>query len=242
MSDSTVRVGLIYPELLGTYGDRGNAVVLVDRLRWRGHDAELVEVHVHEPVPEGLDLYVLGGGEDAAQLVALDELRPQVARLRAAVDRGAPLFAVCAGFQLLGSTIALVGRQDPVDGLGLYDGHTAPTGSRWVGEAVLDVSLGSPGAGVGPVCGFENHGASTSLGAGERPFGTVRIPAGESRTDGVVAGSLVGTYLHGPVLVRNPALADHLLSMVVGDLGPVERDLAAELHRARLAALQTPPA
>ena len=248
MSDSTVRVGLIYPELLGTYGDRGNAVVLVDRLRWRGHDAELVEVHVHEPVPEGLDLYVLGGGEDAAQLVALDELRPQAAHLRAAVDRGTPLFAVCAGFQLLGSTIALVGRKDPVDGLGLYDGHTAPTGSRWVGEAVLDVSLGatappsdSPGPGVGPVCGFENHGASTTLGLAEQPFGTVRIPAGEARTDGVVSGSLVGTYLHGPVLVRNPALADHLLSLVVGHLEPLETDLAAELHRARLAALQSTP-
>ena len=246
MSESTIRVGLIYPELLGTYGDRGNAVVLVDRLRWRGHDAELVEVHVHEPVPEALDLYVLGGGEDAAQLVALDELRPQTKHLRAAVDRGTPLFAVCAGYQLLGSTISLVGRKDPVDGLGLYDGHTAPTGSRWVGEAVLDVTLGdaapgAPGHGVGPVCGFENHGASTTLGATGQPFGTVRIPAGDVRTDGVVAGSLVGTYLHGPVLVRNPALADHLLSMVVGELEPLETDLAAELHRARLAALQSSP-
>lgn len=228
---STVSVGLVYPELLGTYGDRGNAVVLVDRLRWRGIPAELVEVHVREPLPEQLDLYVLGGGEDAAQLVALDELRPQAGHLRAALDRGAPVFSVCAGFQLLGSSISLVGRTEPVDGLGLYEGHTAPTGSRWVGEAVVATDL----PGVGEVCGFENHGASTRLGAGEQPFGPVVLPAGEPRSDGVHRGRLIGTYLHGPVLVRNPALADHLLSLVVGDLGPVEDDLAVRLHDTRMA-------
>jgi CobQ-like glutamine amidotransferase family enzyme len=233
VNESTVRVGLVYPELLGTYGDRGNAVVLVDRLRWRGLDAELVEVAVRSPLPEQVDVYVIGGGEDAAQLAALDELRPQVDHLRTAVDRGVPILAVCAGFQLLGATISLAGRRDPVEGLGLYDGHTAPTGSRWVGEALLDVALD----GVGPVGGFENHGASTTLGPAEQPFGRIRHPSGEDRTDGVVHGSLVGTYLHGPVLARNPLLADHLLARVVGDLDPIDDDLAAELHRARLDAL-----
>ncbi|MBU6216183.1 MAG: glutamine amidotransferase [Acidobacteria bacterium] len=233
MSGSTVRVGLVYPELLGTYGDRGNAVVLVDRLRWRGLDAELVEVAVRTPLPEQVDMLVIGGGEDAAQLAALDELRPQVERLRHAVEREMPILAVCAGFQLLGSTISLAGRRDPVEGLGLYEGHTAPTGSRWVGEALLDVGL----EGVGPVSGFENHGASTTLGPGEQPLGRIRRPAGEDRTDGVVHGSLVGTYLHGPVLARNPALADHLLARVVGELGPIDDDLAAHLHRARLDSL-----
>ncbi len=234
MSASTVRIGLVYPELLGTYGDRGNAVVLVDRLRWRGIDAELVEVAVRTPLPGDLDVYVIGGGEDAAQLAALDELRPQVDRLQAALERDVPVFAVCAGFQLLGSTISLAGRRDPVDGLGLYHGHTAPTGSRWVGEALLEVDL----EGVGPVGGFENHGASTTLGPDERPFGRIRHPVGDDRTDGVVRGSLVGTYLHGPVLARNPGLADHVLRRVVGDLGPIDDDLAAELHRVRLDALR----
>jgi CobQ-like glutamine amidotransferase family enzyme len=233
VSESSVRVGLVYPELLGTYGDRGNAVVLVDRLRWRGLDAELVEIAVRTPLPEQVDIYVIGGGEDAAQLAALDELRPQVDRLRDAVDHGTPILAVCAGFQLLGSTISLAGRRDPVEGLALYDGHTAPTGSRWVGEALLDVALD----GVGAVGGFENHGASTTLGPGETPFGRIRHPSGEHRTDGVVHGSLVGTYLHGPVLARNPLLADHLLARVAGDLDPIDDDLAAELHRARLGAL-----
>lgn len=233
MSESSVRVGLVYPELLGTYGDRGNAVVLVDRLRWRGLDAELVEIAVRTPLPEQVDIYVIGGGEDAAQLAALDELRPQVDRLRDAVDHGTPILAVCAGFQLLGSTISLAGRRDPVEGLALYDGHTAPTGSRWVGEALLDVALD----GVGAVGGFENHGASTTLEPGETPFGRIRHPSGEHRTDGVVHGSLVGTYLHGPVLARNPLLADHLLARVAGDLDPIDDDLAAELHRARLDAL-----
>lgn len=232
--DSEVTVGLIYPELLGTYGDRGNAVVLVDRLRWRDVPARLVEVGVGEPVPASLDLYVLGGGEDAAQLVALDQLRPQAGVLRAAVDRGTPLFAVCAGYQLLGNSISLPGRREPIEGLGLYDGDTRPTNSRWVGEAVVASDL----PGVGPVCGFENHGSSTLLGADEQPLGPVVLPSGEPRTDGVHRAALYGTYLHGPVLVRNPALADHLLSVVVGDLPPLGDDLAGELHDARMAVAQ----
>jgi CobQ-like glutamine amidotransferase family enzyme len=232
--DSEVAVGLIYPELLGTYGDRGNAMVLVDRLRWRGIPARLVEVGVDCPMPEALDLYVLGGGEDAAQLVALDHLRGHAPVLAAAVDRGTPVFAVCAGYQLLGTTISLPGRREPIEGLGLYEGHTRPTETRWVGEAVVACDL----PGVGSVCGFENHGSSTTLGAGEMPLGAVIRPPGPHRTDGVRHGSLVGTYLHGPVLVRNPALADALLHSVVGDLPELPDDLAVELHAARLAAVE----
>jgi hypothetical protein len=236
MRDSEVTVGLIYPELLGTYGDRGNAMVLVDRLAWRDVPARLVEVGVGEPVPS-LDLYVLGGGEDAAQLVALDQLRPQAPVLRAAVDRGVPLFAVCAGYQLLGTSISLPGRREPIEGLGLYDGETRPTDTRWVGEAVVASDL----PGVGAVCGFENHGSSTTLGPEERSLGPVVLPTGEPRSDGVHHGSLVGTYLHGPVLVRNPALADHLLRSVVGELADLPDDLAGDLHDARMAVAQRGP-
>ena len=91
-SESAVRVGLVYPELLGTYGDRGNAVVLVQRLRWRGHAAELVEVTAGAPIPDSLDVYLFGGGEDDPQVMASAGMRSS----RAAIDRGAPAARPCS--------------------------------------------------------------------------------------------------------------------------------------------------
>ncbi len=227
--DSAVRVGLVYPELLGTYGDRGNAVVLVQRLRWRGHDAELVEVNAGAPVPDSLDLYLFGGGEDDPQVMASAGMRAS----RAAIDRaragGAALLAVCAGFQLIGHSYEAA-DSTMIDGLGLVDAVTRAGPNRLIGELVVE-----PDPPLPVLTGFENHGGRTTLGPGERPLGRVLARTGEGGdTEGVVGDRLIGTYMHGPVLPRNPALADLLLSWVVGPLEPLESALEERLRGERL--------
>jgi CobQ-like glutamine amidotransferase family enzyme len=229
MADA-VRIALIYPAVLGTYGDGGNAVVLTQRLRWRGIKADLLSVEIDQPLPEQADIYVLGGGEDSAQTLAVSRLAD--GSLRRAADRGAPVFAVCAGFQILGETF-LVGDGEVHPGLGLVDCRTDRLeGPRAVGELLVDADA----AAVGVLTGYENHGGRTLLGPAAKPLGAVRsgVGNGHGGVDGAVQGSVVATYLHGPALARNPALADHLLSRVVGPLAPVDDTAANDLREERL--------
>jgi CobQ-like glutamine amidotransferase family enzyme len=224
-----VRVALLFPSVLGTYGDGGNASVLTQRLRWRDIPAETVEVGIDQPVPEQADIYVLGGGEDSAQTLAVSRLADGA--LRRAVDAGKTLFAVCAGFQILGETF-LEGSGAVHPGLGLIDCRTDRLeGARAVGELLGE-------AAVGTVTGYENHGGRTVLGPQAKPFARVRAGVGNGHggVDGAVQGNVVATYLHGPALARNPALADDLLRRVVGDLAPLDDSEEDELRRERLAA------
>lgn len=230
--DSRVRVVLLWPKLLGTYGDGGNARVLAQRCAWRGIASEVVTVATGSPVPAGGDVYLLGGGEDVAQTVAVAD-RATHAALRAVVERGGSVLAVCAGFQLLGEWF-LDGAGNRVDGFGLIDARTDRLAVRAVGEIVA-APVGLPG--LATLTGFENHGGATTLGPGEQPLGRVRVGVGNGvgGVDGVVRGGIVGTYLHGPVLARNPALADWLLGRVVGELEPVDDSLVERLRAERLA-------
>jgi len=230
-----VAVVLLYPELLGTYGDGGNALVLAQRLRWRGRSAEIVEVTAGEAVPESGQIYLMGGGEDGPQALAAHELSASRA-LHRAIEGGAALLAVCAGFQVVGHRF--VGPDgEPQTGLGLLDCVTSrDAGARRVGEVVADPD---PSVDLPRLTGYENHQSVTALGPGVRPLGRVVVGAGNDTGDGsegAVAGRVVGTYLHGPVLARNPALADHLLASVVGDLEPLDDTEADVLRKERLAA------
>lgn|GEM_PF-27644 len=244
--ESTTRIALIYPELLGTYGDGGNATVLTQRLRWRGLSAEVVSVPAGEPVPAGCDIYLLGGGEDEPQTLAAEGLRRNKA-IEHAVTGGAVVLAVCAGYQVIGDSFPAGGEIHR--GLGLigvetrrsFDPPDAPLPPRVVGDIVIEPD---PALGLPTVLGYENHGGRTrSLpGASGFPFGRVVLGLGNGTadgTDGWVAGRVIGTYLHGPVLAQNPALADLMLSLVHGSLpelhGPPEVEA---LRAARLRALQ----
>lgn len=234
MSDSTVRVGLVYPELLGTYGDRGNALVLVERCRRRGIDAELVEVAAGSPLPDSLDVYLFGGGEDDAQVMAASGMRASAAAIERARSGGAVVFAVCAGFQLLGTRYE-AGDGEVLDGLGLVDMTTHAGPDRLIGEVVVEPD---PAAGLPPLTGFENHGGRTRLGPDARPLGRVLVGGGNGidGVDGVLGERLVGTYLHGPVLPRNPALADLLLRWRLGldAITPLDDTLCERLRIERL--------
>lgn len=235
---SALRIGLVYPELLGTYGDRGNATVLERRLTWRGIAAEIVVVPAGAPIPGSLDCYVLGGAEDVPQTLAAAGLLAAAPAIAAALDSGAVLLANCAGFQLLGSTYV---RPDgkPVPGMGLVDATTVGGPRRCIGEILVDTGL----PGVPRLSGFENHAGITRLGPGVRPLGRVAEGTGNGDgQDGVLQEfRLVATYMHGPVLARNPALADLVLGWIAGPLPPLAGGgvdgLAARLRAERENAL-----
>jgi CobQ-like glutamine amidotransferase family enzyme len=212
-SESAVRIGALLPEVLSTYSDGGNVTVLAQRLRRRGVPVEICEIPIDRVPPTGCDLYVLGGGEDAAQVLAAEWLRGHP-RLRDAMRERATTFAVCAGLQVLGRWMEDVdGTRHP--GAGLLDLTTSRGRRRAVGEVVTWCEL----PGVGALTGFENHRGATALGPGARPLGRVLRGTGNGtpgRGEGVLTDRIVGTYLHGPVLARNPALADAVLSRATG--------------------------
>ncbi|HEU0190540.1 MAG TPA: type 1 glutamine amidotransferase, partial [Mycobacterium sp.] len=230
----TVRIGLVLPDVMGTYGDGGNAVVLCQRLLLRGIAAEVVEITLHDPVPETLDLYTLGGAEDYAQRLATRHLLRYPGLQRAAA-RGAPVLAICAAIQVLGHWYE-TSAGERVDGVGLLDATTSPQDARSIGEVVSTPLV----AGLSqPLTGFENHRGGTVLGAAASPLGAVTKGAGNrdgDGFDGAVQGSVFATYLHGPCLARNPEFADLLLSRVVGELPPLALPEVELLRRERLAA------
>lgn len=229
-----VRIGLVLPDVMGTYGDGGNAVVLRQRLLMRGVAAEIVEITLAEPVPDSLDLYTLGGAEDYAQRLATRHLLEHRGLQRAAAH-GAPVLAICAAIQVLGHWYE-TSAGERVEGVGLLDVTTSPQPQRTIGEVVSTPLIDGLSQ---PLTGFENHRGGTVLGDAARPLAAVVKGAGNrlgDGVDGVVQGSVIATYLHGPCLARNPELADLLLSRVVGSLPPLELPEVDQLRRERLAA------
>jgi lipid II isoglutaminyl synthase (glutamine-hydrolysing) len=242
--DSAVRVAVVLPELLGTYGDGGNGIILERRLQWRGIAVERIECGDAAALPETADLYLLGGGEDRPQTLAARELRASGALNRAHAN-GAVIFAVCAGYQIIGESFP--GAEGVEPGLDLLDVvTTVGAGPRAVGELLIEAD---PALELPLISGFENHQGVTTLGNDARPLGRVVNGVGNGAgddtdhlrnpTEGARADRVIATYAHGPVLARNPALADWLLAMIVGPLDPLEHDVVAAttaLRRERLGA------
>ena len=237
--DSAVAIALLFPNLLGIYGDGGNALVLQKRLQWRGIDARIVTVDAGEPAPDSCDLYLLGGGEDGPQTQAARELGTN-GPVHRAVAKGAVVFAVCAGMQIVGHHFPdNEGRT--VTGLGLLDCETVRTDEpRAVGELLVQADDRLPG--LGRLTGFENHGGRTRLGPEATGLGPVAAGVGNGdgsegvRNADLARGKVLGTYLHGPALARNPRLADLLLAWVldttIAELDPLDdADREADLLR-----------
>jgi CobQ-like glutamine amidotransferase family enzyme len=234
-AESRLRLVSIYPVLLGTYGDGGNLRVLAMRAKARGFDVEAIELDAGEPVPDGADLYVLGGGEDDAQVAAARALRVDGGLARAAA-KGAVIFGVCAGYQLLGAVFP--GSDGvPEPGVELLDVTTDRLPKRAVGELLALPS--TPGL-AQPLTGYENHAGATHLGRDVVPLARVEVGVGNGTGDeGAVHEHVLGTYLHGPGLARNPELADLLLTWAVGSplLPWTQADVEA-LRAERLAAVR----
>jgi CobQ-like glutamine amidotransferase family enzyme len=236
MTRSTVQIGLVLPDVMGTYGDGGNALVLRQRLRMRGYDAEVIEITLADPVPESLDIYTLGGAEDSAQRLATRHLQ-RYPGLQQAAAKGAPVLAICAAIQVLGNWYE-TSSGERVDGVGLIDATTTPQQKRAIGEVTTAPMLAGLTA---PLSGFENHRGGTTLGPDATGLARVTRGVGNGVGDGlegVVQGSTLGTYMHGPALARNPELADLLLARALGvsELAPLDLPEVEQLRRERLRA------
>jgi CobQ-like glutamine amidotransferase family enzyme len=213
VADRRLRVCALYPELMNIYADRGNLLLLERRCGWRGIGFEVRSSDLGEPLdPDAADLFYIGGGQDRDQKrCAYDLVEFKAPGLRAAAERGAVILAVCGGYQLLGHSYELPGETLP--GLGLIDATTVrEEGPRLIGNVAIEVELRKGEAQV--VAGFENHGGRTYVGPGSRPLGRVIKGSGNNGKDGhegVRDGSVIGTYLHGPLLPKNAWLADWLI-------------------------------
>ncbi|MDQ3722465.1 MAG: glutamine amidotransferase [Actinomycetota bacterium] len=212
-----LRVCALYPDLMNIYADRGNLLMLERRCSWRGIGFELTAAGLGEGVdPDAHDLFYLGGGQDRDQrLCALDLVDTKRDALHAAADRGALVLGVCGGYQLLGHGYALA--EEVIPGLGLVDVETIRSdGPRLIGNVAIEVELeaGDRPPTTGVLAGFENHAGRTLLGDDALALG--RVLKGHGNTgatglEGVRRGSVIGTYLHGPLLPKNAWFADWLI-------------------------------
>jgi len=224
---TSLKIVRIHNELLGTYGDQGNAVVLAFRAKARSVEAGVLDVSYLDVMPTDGDIYLMGGAEDAAQLLSLEALQRDN-NLQAALERGAVLLAICAGFQIVGNTFEASGKK--VAGLGLLHVDSASGANIGKKRFVGDIKIKSDVVGC-ELTGFENHAGYTTLAEGVQPLGSVVAGHGngDDKYDGAVSGNIFGTYLHGPVLARNPEFADLLLSRALGEpLEPFNDPLATQ--------------
>ncbi len=234
-----IRVAHLYPEYLNIYADRGNIAVLERRAAARGHDLAIDPITLGSELEAGgHDLYYVGGGQDREQAMIAPDLARRGHALRATVEDGAALLAVCGGYQLLGRGYR--GRDGAwMEGAGLFPHETVAGERRMIGDVLLRSTLsGQPEA---TIAGFENHAGRTLLDPGSEPLGRVVAGYGNdgaSGEEGCRVGRAIGTYLHGPLLPRNPWLADLLLSWALAHasrsepqpLEPLADDLEHEAH------------
>ncbi len=235
-----IRVAHLYPEYLNIYADRGNIAVLERRAALRGHELEIESIGLGAEIrPTEHDLFYIGGGQDREQALIAPDLVVKSAPITAAIDEGAALLAVCGGYQLLGRGYR--GRDGSLmPGVGLFPHETIAGDARMIGDVLIECEL-EPGE-RRTIAGFENHAGRTRLDPGAAPLGRVLYGFGndgESGFEGCRVRRAVGTYLHGPLLPRNPWLADWLIAQALahatGGAPPVFEelpdDLAAEAHR-----------
>lgn len=236
MSDSIMVVS-IFPSLLGTYGDGGNVMALRHIAGLHGINVEVAEVAPGDSVPSDGDLYVLGGGEDTAQVAAAQALRQDGTLSSVAVD-GVAVLAICAGYQLLGHEFPDSDGK-PAPGVGILDLKTDRLPERAVGELLVQPTAHLDGAPLltEPLTGYENHAGATHVGPNSTPLAQVIVGIGNgNRTEGATSNRTIGTYLHGPCLARNPQLAELVLGWAAGrPLEPIREPEVEALRQQRLA-------
>jgi CobQ-like glutamine amidotransferase family enzyme len=207
---TVIRVGHLYPDYLNIYADRGNIAVLAERTRRRGHELDVRALGMGEAVPVGEnDLVYVGGGQDREQELVARDLVTKAEPLREAVERDAAFLAVCGGYQLLGRGYRDVAGAE-LPGAGLLPLETVAGERRLIGDVLLDCEWAGR-----TLAGFENHAGRTYLDEGAEPLGRVVHGFGNdgrSGFEGCRWRRAYGTYLHGPLLPRNPWLADRLLA------------------------------
>lgn len=225
----------LFPELLNLYGDGGNVIALTRRLQWRGLPVEVREIGMGDAMDfSQADIVFIGGGADREQMIVKDAMVARKSELSAYVADGGVLLAVCGGYQFLGHSYAM--DDVVVEGLGVIDVETVRGEGRLIGNAVIQSDICDA-----PIVGFENHGGRTTLGPDAKPLGRVLGKTfgnnGEDGFEGVHQGNLIGTYLHGPLLPKNPQVADYLIAQAynrrgdVLELAPLDDAIELEANR-----------
>ena len=231
-----IRVGHLYPDYLNIYADRGNMAVLARRAAWRGHELEVEAVSMGDALrPAAHDLLYVGGGQDREQALVAVDLAAKAEAIHAAAAGGAAVLAVCGGYQLLGRSYR---ERDGVElpGIGLFPLETVAGERRMIGDVLLDCEWSGR-----TLAGFENHAGRTRLDKDALALGRVVHGFGndgQSGVEGCRVGRAIGTYLHGPLLPRNPWLADWLLAQALAhasgseppELEPLEDELETQAH------------
>lgn len=239
----------LYPDVLNLYGDRGNITCLTQRLAWRGIDSTVIDLPVGKMTDfDDIDIFFVGGGQDFEQGVLLDDLNDgKAAALRKAIEDGKVVLAICGGYQMLGHYY-LTHDGERCDFIGAVDFYTVGQKHRMIGNYMYDCL---PESGGSTIVAFENHSGKTFLGEGVSPLGKVRVGYGnngEDGTEGVRYKNVFGTYGHGPLLPKNPQLADLLLHLALqrkypeAELAPLDDTLENHAHdymQARLSKQQS---
>lgn len=213
---TVLRVTQFYPELLSIYADRGNVMVLQKRAERQGIPVQVRRLNLGETFdPSEADIVLMGGGQDRDQQLVVSHLHRQLPALKDFIEQGGPVLAVCGSYQLLGRSyeFELDGSQQVLEGLGLFDMTTVTRQPRLVGDIKVAVEIAGD---THEMVGFENHAGRTELAPNTQPLGRVidgHGNNGESGFEGARYRNLFGTYVHGPLLPRNPWLADYLISL-----------------------------
>jgi hypothetical protein len=219
----------LYPDLLDLYGDRGNILALAARCRWRGIETAVQRASLGDKLDfQNMDILFLGGGSDREQNLLVEDLMQRKIDLQAAIEDGLVVLTICGGYQLLGQYYQTAeGKKIP--GLGILDLFTIAGSKRMIGNVVVELDCRlevMPRTPLSTLVGFENHSGKTYLGSGLEPLGKVLVGYGnngEDKTEGVRHKNIFGTYLHGPLLPKNPDFADLLLQLALKRRGYAEQ-------------------
>jgi CobQ-like glutamine amidotransferase family enzyme len=225
-------IGWLYAATMNIYGDRGNVIALKRRAEWRGISATVHEINIGEPIPDNIDCFFWGGGQDQEQVaVAMDMQGTKGQALATAIEDGASLLSVCGGYQLLGHEYR-PHAAEVLPGVGIFDAVSVAGPERFIGNVVIDSPWGT-------LVGFENHSGLTTLGLNLEPMGKVRIGRGNNGKDGTEGAryrNALGCYLHGALLPKNPLLTDWLIARGLErrygsiELGPIDNDIEQQAH------------
>ena len=208
---STINILHLYPNEMNLYGDHGNILALKRRLEWRGYDANVITYEPGDTFPDNIDIIFGGGGQDSGQSKIEQDLINIGPEIKALIDSGTPALLVCGLYQLFGEYFQTAeGKR--INGIAVLNAHTVAGSERLIGNIVIHSER------FGEITGYENHSGLTHIGDNCEPFGKVLKGAGNNGTDGtegIIYQNCIGTYLHGPVLPKNPAVADFLISKAI---------------------------
>ena len=198
----------LYPKEMNLYGDHGNILSLVKRCEWRGIKAEVIGYEPGDTIPDDIDIIFGGGGQDSNQNTIENDLRAIAPKLKAFIESDTPALVVCGLYQLFGEYFQTA-EDERIDGISILDLCTIAGDTRLIGNIVVNTPE------FGEIVGYENHSGLTKLGKNVQPFGTVIKGYGNNgkdMTEGAKYHNCIGTYLHGPILPKNPRLADFLIA------------------------------